>query len=78
MVSGASERQVELVIDALQRQHPELRAYTRKRFGTTTVLSVVFDGPAEALVSALQATTYPTVALVRRPEGKTVEVQVTG
>src|SRR5690606_23328364 len=78
MVSGASEDQVQLVIDALQDQHPELRAYTRKRFGTTTVVSVIFDGSSEELVSALQAATYPTVALIRRPMGKTVEVQVIG
>ncbi len=78
MVSGATDRQIELVIDGLQSHHPELRAYTRKRFGTTTVLSVVFDGSAEELVTALQSGTYPTIALVRRPMGKTVEVQVTG
>jgi hypothetical protein len=78
MVSGASERQVELVIDSLQRQHPGLKAFKRKRFGTTSVVSVVFEGGADALVSALQSGSYPSVALVRQPAGKTVEIQVLG
>jgi len=78
MVSGASERQIELVIDTMRARHPNLQAFTRKRFGTTTVLSVMFDGTADELISTLRGSTYPTVALVRRPVGKTLEVQVMG
>lgn len=77
LVSGTDEKTDELIATQLTALGGDTQVFTCKSFGSTSLLSVLYKGPREELVYALERNTFPQVRVKQADTAANVlELQV--